>query len=369
VKIKLLVGSVVSFIGLAIALPAFTATITINDASCASFTTSGTASNLTLTCGAAPPPPVNATTCNAITATATTINEGGSSTLTANCPDATSYSWLPGGSTARSIAVAPTMGTTYTVTASNTLPSSDTASVTVNVTPAAAPPSCSPSASPASITSGQSTQLNAGCTGATGYAWTSSPASSISGISAPTVPPTVNTTYTLEATNSKGTGGGTVTVTVTEPVVTNFSCGAGLTVNNVSVQTQYNQSGDAYSVRMGEGEAYAMSFTTGPATSQIQTIDIVEWSGSVALRDVTLSEAACNYTSTADARVVSEKPNITFTVGVTVSKSFIRPDLVYPMLKPRTLYHVNLRNRHPISGASTCSGSCGFNFKFFGSVP
>lgn len=72
-----------------------------------------------------------------ITASASTICSGQSTTLTANATGATGYSWSPGGATTSSIVVSPAVTTTYTVTIAGTCGASQTATSTVVVnTPA-----------------------------------------------------------------------------------------------------------------------------------------------------------------------------------------------------------------------------------------
>ncbi|MFN8711228.1 MAG: T9SS type A sorting domain-containing protein [Bacteroidota bacterium] len=68
-----------------------------------------------------------------VNATATTICEGNTATLTAS--GAVSYVWMPGNSTSASLSVTPAVTTTYTVIGTNAQGCSDTTQVTVVVNP------------------------------------------------------------------------------------------------------------------------------------------------------------------------------------------------------------------------------------------
>ncbi|MEI6681584.1 MAG: choice-of-anchor V domain-containing protein [Bacteroidota bacterium] len=156
------------------------------------------------------------------TATPSTINQGGSSQLHAAPSGGTgtyTYSWSssPAGfsSTQQSPVVYPAVTTQYTVTVSD---GSGTAqgntTVTVNIP---APLTVIATANPTSITTGQSSQLNAIASGGTGvytYAWTSQPAGFTSGAQSPTVQPMVTTKYLVNVNDGSSTKKDSVTVTV-----------------------------------------------------------------------------------------------------------------------------------------------------------
>ena len=98
-----------------------------------------------------------------IAATQTVFCSGDSTTLTAS--GATSFTWMPGGSTATTITVTPGVPTTYSLTGSNG-GCLDSTSIIITVNPT---PSLTVTATPGSICSGQSSTLTA--TGATTYTW------------------------------------------------------------------------------------------------------------------------------------------------------------------------------------------------------
>jgi hypothetical protein len=134
----------------------------------------------------------------------TTICGGSSATLTAS--GGNSYSWMPGASSANPFVVSPMATTTYTVTGTNTNGCSSTASVTVNV------PSLSIAGNNV-ICQGSATTLTA--SGAVTYSWAPSAGLSSTTKAAPSVSPTVTTTYTVTGVTSMGCViTNTVTVTV-----------------------------------------------------------------------------------------------------------------------------------------------------------
>jgi hypothetical protein len=133
--------------------------------------------------------------------TSTAICQGNTANLTAS--GATSYSWSSGQSTS-TIAVTPSVTTSYTVTGTNALSCSNTAVATITVN---ASPSVSISGNN-SICAGNSTSLTA--SGSSTYTWnTGATTSSI------VVTPTANTTYTASSTGTNGcTGMAMTSVTV-----------------------------------------------------------------------------------------------------------------------------------------------------------
>ncbi|MDO9001806.1 MAG: LamG-like jellyroll fold domain-containing protein, partial [Bacteroidota bacterium] len=92
-----------------------------------------------------------------------TVCIGSSTTLTAN--GAINYTWTPGGNTTATIAISPTIATTYTVNGDNGFCSS-TATVLVNVSPS---PTITPSTSNTLICNGSSATLSV--VGASTYTW------------------------------------------------------------------------------------------------------------------------------------------------------------------------------------------------------
>ncbi|CAH1211417.1 conserved exported hypothetical protein [Candidatus Nitrotoga sp. BS] len=110
---------------------------------CASYTgfSSDANGNLTVVCsGEAEQAPSVAPSCT-LTASPSTISEGASSTLIANCtPAATSYVWAGVNFTGAGGNVTPTSTTTYSVTGSNSVGSGNTALREVTVTAGSPPP-------------------------------------------------------------------------------------------------------------------------------------------------------------------------------------------------------------------------------------
>jgi hypothetical protein len=175
-------------------------------------------SSATVTVSATAPPPVAQPTAS-LAANPTSIQSGGSTTLTWTTTDATSVT-MNGVSVALngSKSYSPTVTTTYTLVASNSAGSATaTATVTVNATtppPAPPMPKALLNANPTSIQSGQSSTLS----------WSTSDATTVTLDGAAVNPngsrvvtPTATTTYTLVATNATGSAQSTVTVTVTAP--------------------------------------------------------------------------------------------------------------------------------------------------------
>lgn len=133
----------------------------------------------------------------------TAICDGQTTTLTANSPTITNFTWSPAtglsATTGASVTAGPATTTTYTV--SGTDPSGCTASanvtVTVNPTPVIV---VNPALS--DICAGQSVQLTA--SGAVNYAWNPSGSLSSGSGAVVTASPTTNTTYTVAGIDANG---------------------------------------------------------------------------------------------------------------------------------------------------------------------
>lgn len=144
-----------------------------------------------------------------ITAPSTTICLGNSTTLTAS--GASTYTWSTGANTS-SIAVTPSITTTYTVTGANTSGCVSTKTVTIYVAPNF---TLTATASPTAICAGNSTTLTA--SGASTYTWNPG---SLSGATL-VVTPTITTTYTITGSNGGCINTKTLTVLVNpKPTVT-----------------------------------------------------------------------------------------------------------------------------------------------------
>lgn len=163
------------------------ATSTLSPTSTTIYTITGSTGGCTsavrnVTVTVSPNPTVN------VTASSATICVGQTSTLTAS--GGTTYAWLPGGQTTSTIAVTPTINTTYTVTGSNgTCSSSKTITINTTTTPTVAT-----SITNTTICSG--TSIVASLTGATTYTWLPSGSGSTS-----TLTPTSTTVYTVTGSN------------------------------------------------------------------------------------------------------------------------------------------------------------------------
>ena len=232
----------------------------------------------------------------------TSINLGGSSTLTWTSTNATSASINQGIGTVPvngSRTVSPTATVTYTITVKNAAGTKVTATAKVTVNPVL--PVVTFSASPSSLSQGQSSTLS----------WTTSNATSVSinqGIGSvslngsKTVTPIVTTTYTMTATGSSGTVTSTTTVTViVAPPTVAFS---------------------ATPTTIEAGQNSTLSWTTSNATSASidQGIGAVSTSGSISVHPVqttlytiTIVGPGGSTTGYAQVTVVS-KPVITFSV-------------------------------------------------------
>ena len=157
-----------------------------------------------------------------LTASSTSINPGGSSTLTTSCnTPASFFSWTGGscaGTTAATCVVRPSATSTYNVTASNGS-TIYTANATVMVTPAATSPVCTMIVSPSAITAGRSATLTASCTpDASAFSWTGGTCVGTIGATC-VVTPTLTTTYTVRGSNAIGIGNiASGTVTIVPPV-------------------------------------------------------------------------------------------------------------------------------------------------------
>lgn len=126
-----------------------------------------------------------------LSASHSSICIGSSATL--NAAGATNYSWSPGGFTSPSITVAPTISTSYSLTAGNASSCTTNSVVTIAVSPN---PTLITSISPATVCAGRNTTLHA--SGATNYTWLPG---NVNGSSV-TIMPTTNLVYTLTGQNA-----------------------------------------------------------------------------------------------------------------------------------------------------------------------
>lgn len=168
--------------------------------------------------GGGTPPPVP--TAN-ISASATTIDEGQSTTISWNSTDVTSCTasggWSGTKATSGSQSVSPAVSTTYSITC---IGDGGSANDSVNISVNAAPepvPTVNISASPSSIDQGQSAMISwnstdaSSCTASGG--WSGAKATSGS----QSVSPAVSTTYTITCIGDGGSAIDSVNITVNEP--------------------------------------------------------------------------------------------------------------------------------------------------------
>lgn len=218
---------------------------------------------------------INAAPVLTVTPVTSTICAGGSTTLTAS--GATTYTWMPGSLLGATIAVTPTITTTYTVTGANgSCTNTKTVSVvvsgspTVNIAPASA-----------TVCSGNSTVLTG--SGATSYTWMPGSITTAS----VSVSPTITTTYTLT-----GSNGGACVNTKTVQVTVNTTP----TVNVVASPTAVCAGSNATITASG---ATTYSWNTGATTAAI----------------IVTPTIATNYTVTGTNGTCSNTKTISITVN------------------------------------------------------
>lgn len=209
------------------------------------------------------------------------ICAGTSGTITAS--GATTYTWLPGSSTATSVVVSPTVSTTYTVTGANGACTNTTTKVlTVNPNPTVAVNSTS-------ICSGNTATLTA--SGATTYSWsTGSTATSIN------PSPTSTTVYTVTGTTAGCNNVRTATVTVnTTPTVavnTATICAGGSTNLTATGATTYSWNTGAttgvISVSPASTTAYTVTGYNGTCNNVRTTTVTVSPNPTVAVNSATI---------------------------------------------------------------------------------
>lgn len=148
-----------------------------------------------------------------VTATSTVTDVCAGSSATLNGGGASTYNWMPGNLSGASVAVTPTVATTYTVTGTTAAGCTNTSTISIAVN---ALPTVAASTTPSSICNGASASLTG--TGASTYTWMPG---SLSG-STVSVSPTSTTTYTITGTDALGcVNTSTVSVSVlTRPTVT-----------------------------------------------------------------------------------------------------------------------------------------------------
>lgn len=221
-------------------------TVTGNSGGCSSFTF--------VTLVVNPAPTVS------ITATPTSVCQGGSATLTAS--GAGTYTWSTS-STATSIVVTPSITTTYSLRGTSALgcAASNTAVTTIIVNPA---PNLSLTASPSTICAGSSSTLSA--SGAVAYTWQPG---NLSGASV-VVTPSVTTIYSVTGVNASGCSATrTIAVTV-NPAITLFANASPTTICAGGSSTLTG--GGATSYTWLPGSVVGNPITVTPAASTVYTL-------------------------------------------------------------------------------------------------
>jgi hypothetical protein len=197
--------------------------------------------------------------CNVtISASSTAICVGKSDTLTAS--GASTYTWLPGGTTGNNLIVSPTVTTTYTVNAVDSTGCTSSTTITITVNPL---PNVTSSAQNPTICDGNSTVLTG--LGASTYKW--QPGNYTGSVF--NVTPSATTTYTVTGTNSNGcTKTSTVSVTVKpapKPILidsfglltanpfNNCQFASSSPIYSLSVSTPSNNNITSYDINWGNG--------------------------------------------------------------------------------------------------------------------
>ena len=213
-----------------------------------------------------------------LSAAPSTINAGGSSTLTAtatnatgvtvNGTDGTSFSLS---STGGSQSVTPSVTTTYTATAAGAAGATSATAMTTVTVSALAQPTVMISASPASITTGSSSTLTVTATNATGVTVSGSDGSSFTLSSTGgthSVSPTATTTYTATATGATGTTAATATAMVTvsalaQPAVMISASPTSITTGGSSTLTVTATNATGVTISGSDGSSFTLSSTGG----------------------------------------------------------------------------------------------------------
>ena len=221
-------------------------------------------------------------TIRSFTASPTTIDSGGSSTLSWSVAGADSLSidQSVGTVTGTSKSVSPTETTTYTLTATNSAGSA-TATATVSVSVPGAPTISSFTTSSATIISGGGATLR----------WSVNNATSVSidqGIGAVDpeslrwVTPSSTTTYTLTATNSVSSVTSTVTITVRQvPNISGFIADPATIDSGGSSTLRWSVSNaDSLSIDQGIGTVTGTSISVSPSSTTTYTLTATNESGS-----------------------------------------------------------------------------------------
>ncbi|MBA2614120.1 MAG: hypothetical protein H0U95_19315, partial [Bacteroidetes bacterium] len=227
-----------------------------------------------------------------ITAFASPTNICVGSSATLSSSGASSYTWNPGAIAGGTITVTPAATTLYTVTGANGFGCTTTNTVNLIVTPI---PTVNASASPTTICAGNSTTLTG--SGATTYTW--NPGALVG--TTVSVSPAINTTYTVTGSNGICSSTSTLAIIVNpNPTIT-----AVVSPTNICAgSTATLSSSGATSYTWNPGALIGGTITVTPATTTIYTVTASNGFGCTATKTVNLIVTP-NPTITASASPVS----------------------------------------------------------------
>ncbi len=213
------------------------------------------------------------------TSTVTAVCAGSSATL--NGAGAATYNWMPGNINGASVAVTPTVATTYTVTGTTALGCTNTSTISIAVN---ALPTVVATSTPSSICSGASASLTG--SGASTFTWMPG---SLSGTTV-SVAPTANTTYTITGTDALGCiNTSTVTVTVlSRPTVTASSSVSTVCNGNSATLT----SGGASTYNWQPVNSNGVSVSVAPSANTTYTVTGTATNGCTNTATVTVAVIA-----------------------------------------------------------------------------
>ena len=187
-------------------------------------------------------------------ASSSSICSGATATLSAS--NLVSYTWTPGGSNASSIAVSPTVNSSYTVQGTNSIGCISSAIITVTVDPGLPVLSiANTSSATGGICPTKTVILTA--SGASGYTWTGGSSTVTNGV---VFSPTIAADYTVTGANACGTATAITSVSVhpfptVSPVASSSSLcsGQSVTLTGVGNATNYAWSGGSGGITNGVG--------------------------------------------------------------------------------------------------------------------
>lgn len=243
------------------------------------------------------------------TASATTICEGSSSTLTGS--GAISYVWNPGALSGTSVVVSPLTTTTYTVIGTNVNGCTNSTTRLITVNPA---PEAIGNAAPSLVCSGDAVTLNAANAGAT-FNWQPG---NLNG-SPVVVNPIVQTTYTVTATYANSCSRTTTIVVLINPSP-NITLGVVPASGTICTDSSASiTASGAISYAWQPGSLSGATVNVNPATTTIYTITATNANGCTNTATSAITVVACD--TCASNIVISTSP---YSVLLTKSQTFIR---------------------------------------------